>query len=62
MLQGGYWGIACDEMVRSIRIPVDKVAWAVNRSKRPWLLGTYMAERCAILDVDALVDQLNAAF
>ncbi len=62
MLQGGYWGIACDEMVRSVRIPVDKVSWAVNRNKRPWLLGTYMKERCAILDVDALIDQLNAAF
>ncbi|MCV6587868.1 MAG: hypothetical protein OIF57_02395, partial [Marinobacterium sp.] len=62
MLPGGYWGIACDEMVRSVRIPVDEVSWAVNRSKRPWLLGTYMKERCAILDVDTLVDQLNAAF
>ncbi|MBY4675970.1 chemotaxis protein CheW [Marinobacterium arenosum] len=61
VLDGGYWALACDEMTRSVRIPCSSVAWSVDRSRRPWLLGTCMAERCAILDVDALISQLNSA-
>ncbi len=62
ILRGRHWALACDELVKSIRIPADKVSWAGKDNPRSWLLGTYMEERCAILDIPELLNQFDSAF
>jgi purine-binding chemotaxis protein CheW len=60
ILQGRKWALACDGLVKSIQVPLDRVNLNQDRERRPWLLGTYMAERCAIIDVDQLVEEFEA--
>lgn len=55
ILQGRRWAIACDGLVKSLQIPGDKINWNHDLEKRPWLLGTYMAERCALIDIPTLI-------
>ncbi|PIE24536.1 MAG: hypothetical protein CSA60_03045 [Neptuniibacter caesariensis] len=62
ILSGRHWALACDELVKSIRIPADKVSWAGPNNPRKWLWGTYMEERCAILDIPELMKQFDQAF
>ncbi len=62
LLQGRHWALACDELVKSVRIPTRAVSWSGDRGKRPWLMGTYMPERCALVDVKCLLDMFNGAF
>jgi purine-binding chemotaxis protein CheW len=60
ILQGRKWALACDGLIKSVQIPMDQVNLNRDRSQRSWLLGTYMAERCAILDVEQLVEEFEA--
>ena len=60
ILQGRKWALACDGLVKSIQIPFNQINLNQDRSRRAWLLGTYMAERCAILDVHQLVEEFEA--
>ncbi|WP_394165920.1 chemotaxis protein CheW, partial [Neptunomonas phycophila] len=62
ILEGRQWAIACDELLKSLRIPVSEVNWNANKESRPWLLGTYMPERCAVVDVRVLLEQFEQAF
>ena len=62
ILQGREWALACDELVKSIRIPQSKVTWAGEDNPRKWLLGTYMEERCAILNIPSLLKQFKDAY
>jgi purine-binding chemotaxis protein CheW len=62
ILRGRHWALACDELVKSVRIPADKVSWASSDNPRAWLWGTYMEERCAILDIPKLMEQFDQAF
>ena len=61
ILQGRIWALACDELVRSVALPLDKINWAPADSSRPWFWGTYMEERCVLLNVGKLMTQLNHA-
>lgn len=62
VLKNRRWALACDKLVKSVMIPVDKVSWADKGNSRVWLWGTYMQERCVILDIPALIEQLEQAF
>lgn len=62
ILRGRDWALACDALLKSIRIPDSGITWNHDRVGRPWLRGTYMEERCAILDVDMLMEQFEQAF
>ncbi|SEG58025.1 purine-binding chemotaxis protein CheW [Marinobacterium lutimaris] len=60
ILQGRKWALACDGLVKSIQIPMDRVNLNTDKEHRSWLYGTYMDERCAIVDVDQLVEEFEA--
>lgn len=59
ILKGRRWALACDTLVKSMRMQHSDIVWAGENKSRPWLLGTNMTERCAILDVDKLQMLLN---
>ncbi|WP_409523783.1 chemotaxis protein CheW [Nitrincola sp. MINF-07-Sa-05] len=59
ILSGRDWALACDELVKSINIPRKSINFNSNKEARAWLLGTYMPERCAILDIDQLVGEFE---
>jgi purine-binding chemotaxis protein CheW len=61
VLDGKGWALACDNLVKSVRIPHSSINMNNNKQGRPWMLGTYMEERCAVIDVPALVAQLEQA-
>jgi len=44
-----------------VRIPTAAINWNRDRKQRSWLLGTYMPERCAILDIEQLLLEFEAA-
>ena len=54
ILKGRRWALACDTLVKSIRMSHNDIVWAGDSNTRPWMLGTNMSERCAIMDVDKL--------
>jgi len=60
ILKGRRWALACDEMIKSVQVDTGQVNWHLDKSHRPWLLGTYMPERCAILDIDQLLGEFEA--
>lgn len=60
ILQGRKWALACDGLIKSIQIPMDRINLNNDKAHRSWLLGTYMDERCAILDIDQLVEEFEA--
>ena len=60
ILQGRKWALACDGLVKSLQIPIDQVNLNQDKAHRSWLKGTYMAERCAILDIDQMVEEFEA--
>ncbi|GAA0689045.1 hypothetical protein GCM10009104_14210 [Marinobacterium maritimum] len=61
ILKGRRWALACDELVQSVRIPTAEINWHRDPHHRTWLLGTYMPERCAILDIEHLLLDFEAA-
>ncbi len=61
VLEGKNWALACDDLEKSVRIPHSKINLNSDKKNRPWLLGTYMEERCAVVDVQALTKQLEQA-
>ena len=60
ILRGRRWALACDELIKSVRIDTGRINWHRDKTQRPWLLGTYMPERCAILDIDQLLGAFDA--
>ncbi|WP_143083725.1 chemotaxis protein CheW [Neptunomonas qingdaonensis] len=61
VLEGKRWALTCDVVEKSVRIPHSSININAEKQNRPWLLGTYMQERCAVVDVDALIKQLELA-
>ncbi len=57
----GSWALACDAVSETLHLEPDNVRWRTARSKRPWLAGTVRDKLCALLDVDALAQHLDAA-
>ncbi|WP_315981235.1 hypothetical protein [Aliamphritea spongicola] len=61
LLQGKPWALTYDRMVTAQIISMDEVTLNTDKSRRPWLLGTSMAHKCAIVDIPALCKQLEEA-
>lgn len=59
VLDAGRWALACDRIADVIEIQHSDVRWRTAAGKRPWLAGTVMKQKCALLDIDALVGQLS---
>ncbi|MEN8128923.1 MAG: hypothetical protein ABFS45_01740 [Pseudomonadota bacterium] len=53
------WGIACDKIEGGIELQPMKLQWRIERGKRPWLAGTIVSEKSALLDVDAILHFLE---
>ena len=47
------WGLACNEVDRSISLEPEQVRWRTTLGKRPWLAGTVIEHMCALIDVAA---------
>ena len=47
------WGLACNEVDRSISLKPEQVRWRTSLGKRPWLAGTVIEHMCALIDAAA---------
>ena len=47
------WGLACNEVDRSISLKPEQVRWRTSLGKRPWLAGTVIEHMCALIDATA---------
>ena len=63
VLQGKHWSIMIDKVIKTQNIKLSDVCENPSPQLRPWLTGTYMAEKCALVNVAAMVklfeQQLN---
>ena len=63
VLQGKHWSIMFDKVIKTQNIKLSDVCENPSPQLRPWLTGTYMAEKCALVNVAAMVklfeQQLN---
>lgn len=48
-----HWGLACNQVDKSITLEPDQVRWRSSLTKRPWLAGTVIEHMCALIDVAA---------
>lgn len=53
---GGY-ALACDSIEPNMEIAHDAVRWRTPLTKRRWLAGTLLQQRCALLDADEVYEQ-----
>jgi len=59
LVDGGKFGLACDELGQVLKLGTDKIRWRENRSSRPWLAGTIIEQMSALLDVDSFIEMLK---
>jgi purine-binding chemotaxis protein CheW len=63
VLAGKHWSIVIDKVIKAQCIPFADVAENQSPQFRPWLTGTYSTEKCALVNVHAMVrmfeDELN---
>lgn len=59
LVDGGKFGLACDELGQVLKLSGDKIRWRDNRSSRPWLAGTIIEQMSALLDVDSFIEMLK---
>ncbi|MCP3674665.1 MAG: chemotaxis protein CheW [Gammaproteobacteria bacterium] len=62
LLADSNWGIACSAVQNAISLSPDNIRWRATAGKRPWLAGMLIDEMCALLDVDTLINLLEANF
>ncbi|WP_133407595.1 chemotaxis protein CheW [Parashewanella tropica] len=60
LLQNSKWGLACEQLLDAESINKAQINWRKNTAKRPWLAGLVKKQMCGILDVGALVEQLDS--
>lgn len=60
LMEDSGWGLACHRVADAITLEPEAVKWRSHRGRRPWLAGTVIEHMCAILDVPALVELLQA--
>ena len=58
MIDEGRWALACDSIGEVIDLETKDVKWRGANGKRAWLAGTVIEQMCALLDIDALTDEL----
>jgi purine-binding chemotaxis protein CheW len=44
-----------------ISLRPEDVKWRGSQGRRPWLAGTVIQQMCALLEVDAFLEQLGEA-
>ena len=59
LVDGGRFGLACDELGQVLKLTSDKIRWRPDRSNRPWLAGTIIEQMSALLDVDSFTEMLK---
>ncbi|MDO6641131.1 chemotaxis protein CheW [Shewanella sp. 5_MG-2023] len=60
MLENSDWGLACESLVNAVKINKSHVNWREKAGKRPWLAGVVKEQMCGILNVQALIEMLDA--
>lgn len=58
-INGFDWGLAVNHVHHVIGLAPDQVKWRTERSKRAWLAGTVIEQRCALLDVKVLAQLMT---
>jgi len=53
----GSYALACDSVDPSMEVAHDAVRWRTHLTKRRWLAGTLLQQRCALLDADEVYEQ-----
>ncbi len=53
----GSYALACDSVEPNMDVAHDAVRWRTHFTKRRWLAGTLLQQRCALLDADEIYDQ-----
>ena len=65
VLEGKHWSIVFDKVIKTQNILLSDVTENPSPQFRPWLTGTYMPEKCALVNVSAMVkmfeDELNGS-
>lgn len=59
MLSNSKWGLMAEHLVDTVTLEQDEVKWLDKPSKRPWLAGLVKERKCALLDIDALIQLLD---
>jgi purine-binding chemotaxis protein CheW len=58
MIDEGRWALACEGIGEVIELEPNDVKWRGANGKRAWLAGTVIEQMCALLDIDALTEEL----
>ena len=53
----GSYALACDSVDPNMEVAHDAVRWRTPLTKRRWLAGTLLQQRCALLDADEVYEQ-----
>jgi len=59
MIDAGRWALACTRIGDVIELDSTDVKWRTSGGKRLWLAGTVIERMCALLDIDALCQELG---
>lgn len=59
MLNNSHWGLLAESLVDTVTLQPEDVKWLESTSTRPWLSGLVKDRKCALLEVDALINLLN---
>jgi len=60
MLGNSHWGLSAESLVDTVTLEQEDVKWLDVPSKRPWLAGLVKERMCALLDVESLINLLDA--
>lgn len=58
-LHNSNWGLACNQVDRSISLEPEQVRWRTSLGTRPWLAGTVIEQMCALIDPAAFARLLQ---
>ena len=59
MIDEGRWALGCSRIGDVVDLEPADVKWRSSSGTRLWLAGTVTARLCALLDIDALIRQLD---
>ncbi|MDB2705149.1 hypothetical protein N9Y67_01260 [Pseudomonadota bacterium] len=59
VISGGKWSLSCNKIYNVITLSPSSVKWRQQVGNRPWLAATTLEHKCGILNIDALIKQLE---
>lgn len=59
VISDGKWALDCNKINNVITLSPESVRWRQQAGNRPWLAATIVEHKCGILNIDALVEQLE---